>query len=110
MTLSAEWRTNGEFDAVLIVEDNRTVREAMLATPDVLHRLLTDTGDLNGWSGGGTVEGDKRAPSAWGDLVIARAHTGEVLTMDPERFWNGIYQWFRSRGVDYDTPLAAVRG
>jgi hypothetical protein len=45
-------------------------------------------------------------PSAWGHLVIARAQTGEVLTMDPEAFWSGIHQWFRSRGVDYDTPLA----
>src|SRR5262245_3250716 len=108
MALTAEWRTTGEFDAVLIVEDDSTVREAMLANPEVLHRLLTDTGDLNRWRGGGTVEGDKRSPSAWGDLVIARAHTGEVLDMDPERFWNGIYQWFRSRGVDYDTPLAGA--
>jgi hypothetical protein len=22
--------------------------------------------------------------------------------MDPELFWEGIYSWFRSRGVDYD--------
>jgi hypothetical protein len=108
VTLSAEWRTNGEFDAVLIVEDQQTVREALLANPDILSRLLTDTGDLNGWHGGGTIEGDKRSPSAWGELVIARAHTGEVLTMDPELFWNGIYQWFRSRGVDYDTPRSEV--
>ena len=26
--------------------------------------------------------------------------------MDPQRFWTGIHIWFRSRGVDYDTPIA----
>ena len=109
MTLTAEWRTNREFDSVLIVEDETTVREALFADPEVLHRLLTDTGDLTAWHGTINVEREKRTPSAWGDLVIARAQTGEVLTMDPETFWSGIHQWFRSRGVDYDTPLAEAR-
>ncbi len=103
MALSAEWRTDGTFDAVLIVDDN-TVREALPANPDVLSKLLTNTGDLNDWQGGQAVQGDKRSPSAWGELVIARAQTGEVITMDPRLFWEGVYSWFRSRGVDYDTP------
>jgi|SRR5579864_3236679 len=106
MKLTAEWRTNAEFDSVLIVEDERTVRDALVASAEVLHRLLTDPGDLNGWRGTVPVDGEKRLPSTWGDLVIARAQTGEVITMDPEAFWSGIHQWFRSRGVDYDTPLA----
>ena len=102
MALSAEWRTNGEFDAVLIVEDEDTVKEALLANPEVLSQFLTDAGDLHAWRGARQVEGEKRKPAAWGSLVIARAETGEVITMDPERFWEGIYLWFRSRGVDYD--------
>jgi hypothetical protein len=109
MTLTAEWRTNGEFDSVLIIENDSTVREALRANADVLHRLLTDFGDLNSWRGDVRVEGDKGMPSAWGKLVIARAQTGEVLTMDPEAFWKGIHVWFRSRGVDYDTPIAEER-
>ena len=110
MALTAEWRSNGESDAVLIVDDaDQTVREAMPANPEVLSRLLTNTGDLSVWHGDRPVEADKRTPSAWGDLVIARAQTGQVLNMDPERFWNGIYLWFRSRGVDYDTPIEQVR-
>jgi hypothetical protein len=107
--LSAEWRTNGQNDAVLIVEDDNRVREALPANPEVLSKLLTETGDLNAWRGELAVSDDKREPSAWGHLVIARASSGEVLTMDPERFWGGIYQWFRSRGVDYDTPVATRR-
>ena len=105
MALIAEWRTKGEFEAILIVDDeDNTVREALAADPAVLSNFLTDMGDLNTWRGGHSVDDDKRRPEAWGDLVIARANTGEVITMDPERYWEGIYSWFRSRGVDYDTP------
>ena len=105
MALIAEWRANGEIEAVLIVNDeDNTVREALAADPAVLSNFLTDMGDLNAWQGEHPVDGDKSRPEAWGDLIIARAQTGEVITMEPERFWDGIYHWFRSRGVDYDAP------
>ena len=109
MVLSAEWRTDGEHDAVLIVEDETRVREALPANPEVLNKLLTVSRVLNGRRGEQAIEGKKREPAAWGHLVIARASSGEVLTMDPERFWGGIYEWFRSRGVDYDTPIPPER-
>ena len=105
MALFAEWRAKGEVEAVLIVDDeDNTVREALAANPTVLSHFLTNMGDLDSWRGEHPVDGGQRDPAAWGDLVIARADTGEVITMDPERFWEGIYTWFRSRGVDYDTP------
>lgn len=102
VTLTGEWRTNGEFDAVLIVDQDRTVREALLANPEILSSFLTETGDFHAWGSGRAIEREKRTPEAWGELVMARAQTGEVITMDPQRFWDGIYTWFRSRGVDYD--------
>jgi hypothetical protein len=101
--LSAEWRTTHDSDTILIVRDEETVVTALTADPMTLSTLLTETGDLNGWRGDHPVTADKRSPDSWGDLVIARAATGEVITMDPERYWEGIYTWFRSRGVDYDT-------
>ncbi len=105
MVLTAEWRAKGGVEAILIVDDeDNTVREALAANPAVLSNFLTDMGDLNTWQGENSVDGGRRDPAAWGDLVIARAGTGEVITMDPERYWDGIYAWFRSRGVDYDTP------
>ena len=105
MALNAEWRTDGESETILIVEDeDNTVRQALAADPIVLSKMLTDMGDLSTWRGGHAIDNDQRSPEAWGDLVIARANTGEVITMEPERFWDGIYYWFRSRGVDYDTP------
>ena len=106
MALSAEWRADGEVETVLIVDDeDNTVRRALAAGPRVLSNFLTDMGDLSTWQDGQPVDGDKNSPAAWGDLIISRASTGEVITMDPERFWDGIYFWFRSRGVDYDTPI-----
>ncbi len=106
MALSAEWRTDGETETILIVDDeDNTVRQALAAGPAVLSNLLTNMGDLSTWQGEHAIEDDKRSPEAWGDLIIARANTGEVITMEPEKYWDGIYHWFRSRGVDYDTPV-----
>jgi len=106
VALSAEWRSDGEVETVLIVNDeDNTVRQALAADQAVLSNLLTDLGDLSSWQDAQSIDDDKRNPAAWGDLIIARASTGEVIEMDPERFWDGIYTWFRSRGVDYDTPI-----
>jgi hypothetical protein len=101
MALTAEWRTTDASDTILIVDDDNTVRQALTADAQILSTFLTDTGDLNSWSGG-SVDAAHKSPDAWGELVIARASTGEVITMDPRLFWEGIYSWFRSRGVDYD--------
>jgi len=103
LAFSAEWRSLGESETVLIVDEDNTVREAIAAEPSVLSRLLTNMGELGSWQGISPVDADKRDPASWGDLIIARAESGEMITMDPERFWDGIYTWFRSRGVDYDT-------
>jgi hypothetical protein len=99
---SCEWRTDGERDTVLIVDEGNQVRDAVRANPEVLATLLNRVGELIAWQGEGSVPDDKRDPATWGRLVIARGPAGEVLTMDPELYWEGIYTWFRSRGVDYD--------
>ena len=104
MALSAEWRSLGASDTVLIVDESNTVKEAIAAEPAVLSRLLTNMGELGSLRGTIPVDADKLDPASWGDLIIARAESGEVITMDPELFWDGIYTWFRSRGVDYDSP------
>ena len=88
-------------DTLLVVDnDDNTVRQAVPAAATVLQDFLNDMAGLDTWRQGPAVAEDKRSPTAWGELVIARARTGEVLTMDPELFWEGIYLWFRSRGVD----------
>ena len=102
MSLSAEWRADGKIETVLVIDrTENTVQKAIVADPLVLSRLLTDMGNLRTWDIGQEIKGDKLSPDSWGRLVIARSETGEVIDMDPEKFWDGIYVWFRSRGVDY---------
>lgn len=102
MAVQVEWRTRGEMDdAVVVVDDtDNTVHQGLAADPEVLRDFLNSMADLDTWRRQPPVGTDKRDPGAWGELVMARAPTGEVITMDPERFWEGIYLWFRSRGVD----------
>jgi hypothetical protein len=105
MAWSAQWRTKGNFsDNVLLLDESGRVREALAADQPVLSRLLTTMGDLQNWQGAQNVGMDETDPEAWGQLVISRAGSGEVIEVEPELFWQGIYSWFRSRGIDYDTP------
>ena len=100
---TAEWRTNGaQEDAVLVLDSSGCVREALAGNQIVISRFLTgQLADLDTWRGEGQANGD---PAIWGELVISRADTGEVLDVDPELLWHGIYLWFRAHGVDYDSP------
>ena len=102
MAVRVEWRTRGAMDDTLLIvdDDDNTVRQAVQADPTVLRDFLNDMAGLDTWRQGPSVAADKSSPAVWGELVIARAKTGEVLTMDPELFWEGIYLWFRSQGVD----------
>ena len=109
MSPSAEWRSFGEFDVVLLVDDAGAVRQAMTAGPAVLHDFLTEMRRIPTMHGDHEVAGERRNPEPWGALVMSRAENGQIIDMDPERFWNGVYIWFRSRGVDYDTPLTYLK-
>lgn len=105
MELSAEWRADGKIETVLVIDGtDNTVQKAISANPSILSQFLTDMGDLRTWENGQEIGGDKLSPESWGRLVISRSETGEVIDMDPEKFWDGIYVWFRSRGVDYASP------
>lgn len=107
MAITTEWRSYGEFDVVLIVEDG-VVREALTANADVLHDFLAVLiPDVASWEGDNSVDGQLSDPEAWGVLIMSRATSGDVIDMNPERFWGGIGTWFRSHGVDYNTPRPA---
>jgi len=109
LSLIIEWRFRPDSDTVLIVDDEKVVRLAIPADAMVLSKMLTDPGDLSLWEGGKLLEAIDRNPASWGELVISRSEEGQILTMDPELFWNGIYEWFRSRGIDYDLYLKLAR-
>ena len=108
MKLNAEWRVGPVRESVLIVDEGSCVRAAFEATPQRLSLLLTDPGDLALWQATGALTPQQQHPAWWGELVISRADSGEVLWIDPELFWDGILKWFRSRGVDYDSAPAAL--
>ena len=104
MAITAEWRSYGEFDVVLIVEDG-VVKEALAANADVLHDFLAVLiPNIAAWEGDHPVDGDRFTPSAWGTLIMSRTTGGDITDLDPERFWTGVGIWFRSHGVDYNTP------
>lgn len=109
MSLTIEWRIRPDSDTVIVVRDNNVVEVAIPADATVLSKMLTDPGDLALWEGGKLLEAIDRDPASWGELVISRSEEGQILTMDPELFWNGIYEWFRSRGIDYDMYLKLAR-
>ena len=104
MAITAEWRSYGEFDVVLILEDG-VVKEALSANADVLHDFLAVLiPDIAMWEGDQSVEDERLNPDAWGTLIMARSTIGDITEMDPEKFWSGVGIWFRSHGVDYNTP------
>ncbi len=105
MSLTIEWRIRPDSDTVLVVSDNQAVEVAIRADAMVLSKMLTTPGDLSLWTGGKILEAVDRDPATWGELVISRSEGGQILTMDPELFWNGVYEWFRARGIDYDIYL-----
>ncbi len=100
MPLPAEWRPAGLPDYLLVVaQASHTVREALAPDQEVLTDFLNAMSDLEYWRGKPLAAG-QRSPEAWGELVLARAASGEVLDMNPTLFWEEIYTWFRSRGID----------
>jgi hypothetical protein len=103
MALTIEWRRRTEGDeTILAIEDGRVVG-AWAASTDLLMDYLNDMKGLDivkGESKTNGVDHTQRAPRDWGELVIARSEDGEVLTIDPGLYWEGIAYWFRSRGLD----------
>jgi hypothetical protein len=101
MEVRIEWRSKAEGDDALLAveEENETVLEAWPADHELLRDFLNDMVGLKPHArNGGDVA--RRFPDEWGDLVIARSESGDVLTIDPQLYWEGVAYWFRSRGDD----------
>jgi hypothetical protein len=106
MSTRIEWRTRGKGeDALLLVgeygEAPDTVMKTWAADPAVLTDFLNDMSSLDSPSPRLETDVNERDPQHWGKLVLSRAQRGgDVLDIDPEIYWDGIYYWFRSRGLD----------
>jgi len=111
MAVRIEWRSkrDGE-DALLAVEDSsNTILEAWEVNPGVLTDFLNDMRALDDRTSRDTRDVGDQTPEEWGELVIARSPTGDVLDVDPELYWGGVAYWFRSRGSDPHLWQGAAR-
>ena len=105
MTARIEWRTRGKGDDTLLFvgefgEDSNTVLRKWEGTPALIADFLNDMADLDTTVVGLEVDVRERKPEQWGKLVLIRSQSGDILAIDPELYWDGVYYWFRSRGVD----------
>ena len=105
MTIDIEWRSRDGSDAIVLVDSNAEVSEVCAPNAASLTDYLAVTGNLGQWRTSlswDPVQDANRDARGWGELVLSRRDSGEITFMDPELFWEGIYRWFRSRGVDVD--------
>jgi hypothetical protein len=106
MTNRIEWRTRGKGDDALLLvgeygEASNTVMKTWAADAGLLTDFLNDMQGLETTTAQLETDVDQRDPGQWGQLVLSRAQRGgDVLDIDPEIYWDGIYYWFRSRGSD----------
>jgi hypothetical protein len=47
------------------------------------------------------VNEGNRDPDNWGELVLSRDVNGDVISIDPELFWERVHRHFRSKGTDF---------
>ena len=104
MAMSVEWRLQDGADALLLVDEHESA-VSQVSPPDaeILKSYLAVAEKLDNWkdwTAWRPVEGG-RDPQEWGQLVLSRAETGSIVSIDPELFWERVYRWFRSRGVDF---------
>jgi hypothetical protein len=105
MSRSVEWRMRDGAEALILVDSSDgAVSEMAPPDPAILKSFLNVANkidDWEAWSGWKPLEAVDRDPERFGGLVLSRADGGEVLSIDPEVFWERVHAWFRSRGTDY---------
>ena len=101
-----EWRHRSKGDeSILLVGEadgnpDRVIK-AWPASTALLTDLLNDMDHVGATDGALELSDNQRDPQSWGKIVLARAQDGgDVLAIDPEPYWDGIYYWFRAHGLD----------
>jgi hypothetical protein len=112
MAVLVEWRSRNGADAILLNQDGRIISEVPELDEVALDEYLAVAGNLARWQEALSwrpVSNSGEEPIEWGDLVFSRMEDGAVDYVDPELFWEGIYRWFRSRGVDFGRSAEGKR-
>jgi hypothetical protein len=87
-------------DALLTIEDGTDrVVKAWPIRPELLTDFLNDMDNLENYGESG-IDVSQLNPTNWGDLVIARSEDGDVLSVNPQLYWEGLAGWYRSVGRD----------
>ncbi|MEA2639504.1 MAG: hypothetical protein QOF51_898 [Chloroflexota bacterium] len=105
MAFRIEWRSRAEGDDTILAIENGSnkVMKIWVADIDLLTDFLNDMAGLDAMAhptSGNGVDHTQHAPQEWGDLVMARSETGDVLSVDPALYLGGISHWYRSQGRD----------
>lgn len=105
MTARIEWRSNGGGeDSLLFVseygESENTALKTWEADADRLTDFLNEMTTLDTSFTGLETDVNHRDPEQYGKMVLARSREGDILEIDPELYWDGIYKWFRVNGTD----------
>lgn len=105
MTARIEWRTNGKGDDALLFvgefgEAGNTVLKLWKADQATLNDFLNTMAGFDTEFAGLETAIDQREPDQWGQLVLTRSTTGQILQINPELYWDAIYYWFRANGAD----------
>lgn len=106
MSARIEWRhrEKGDESVLLVGElDGAPYRviKAWSASSGLIADLLNDMEHVGTGDNSLELKANQRDPQTWGKLVIARDQEGgDVLAIDPEPYWDGIYYWFRAHGSD----------
>lgn len=107
--IRTEWRTNGDRDAILVVDAGDDTVLAAYPVDSVGLSAFLISSQLPFASARGTGDCGVR-PDDWGEAVLSRAATGEILFIEPELYWDRIHLLYRSRGVDYDALPHTLAG
>ena len=78
------------------------VSEASRPDAAALKAYLAVSGDLERWRGSiawQPIDRDNGDPDTWGELVVSRADSGEIIYLEPALFWERVHRCFRARGV-----------
>jgi hypothetical protein len=104
MAVRIEWRSRrGGDDSIVAVDDNNnSVIGYWTANLELLTDFLNDMKNLDPRGRNG-LDTSQRQPQYWGDLVLSRDQSGDVLDIEPQLYWEGIAYWYRSRGLDPHT-------
>jgi hypothetical protein len=93
-----EWRGDRKAEqSILAVDESNAITRVWTADPVLLKDLLND---MNGFEASGSTGSAGGSPQDFGPLILARSVAGDVLSIDPQRYWEGVADWFRSRGDD----------